>query len=177
MPQSLLRTAIVAFVLGGGALAHGQDLPAPDELITHPAEVALMDEGARGFVFRRFTSGQRLYVSDLDPPGRSNCYEGCASAWPPLVAPPGAKPLGQWTVISRRDGRLQWAFQGRPVYTLFHDSPSDPGGNGIDGVWRIIDYSAAPHERSAAASGARSAGDAATSASATVESLPPTPPR
>ena len=107
---------------------------------THPSEVAFVGEGAKGFVYRRFPGGERLYVSDRDRNGRSSCMEGCASAWPPVYAPADAAPVGEWTIVQRGDGRRQWALKGRPVYTRFHDSSEIATGDGIDGVWHLVGY-------------------------------------
>jgi predicted lipoprotein with Yx(FWY)xxD motif len=111
-----------------------------DANLPYPAEVALSEEGDHGFVFRRFPGSQRLYTYDLDRGGRSYCNAGCASARPPVVAPASAKAMGDWTVVRRDDGQLQWAYRGQPVYSLFHDAPKDPAGDGEGGVWHLLPY-------------------------------------
>lgn len=113
---------------------------AADPAPSHPAEVAFVGEGERGYVYRRFPTGERLYVSDNDTDGRSACTGGCASAWPPVYAPAGAKPVGEWTIVVRSDGARQWALRGKPVYTRFHDSPDIATGDGIGGVWHLVGY-------------------------------------
>jgi predicted lipoprotein with Yx(FWY)xxD motif len=114
------------------------------KLPSHPTEVALMDEGARGTVYRRFPSGERLYTSDRDPVGQSRCNVGCSSAWPPVPAPADAAPVGDWTIVGRSDGTRQWALKGKPVYTRFHDAPDQPTGDGLEGVWRLVPYTPVP---------------------------------
>jgi len=106
----------------------------------YPTEVALSEEGDKGYIFRRFPGGQRLYTYDTDHAGRSYCNEGCEGAHPPVIAPASAKAMGQWTVIRRYDDRLQWVYRGHPVYSLFHDAPNDPHGDGEGGVWHILPY-------------------------------------
>jgi predicted lipoprotein with Yx(FWY)xxD motif len=59
--------------------------------------------------------------------------KSCVDAWPPLLAPEDAKPVGQghneWTVIKRADNKLQWAYGGYPVYTSNLDKkPGDTLG-------------------------------------------------
>jgi predicted lipoprotein with Yx(FWY)xxD motif len=80
-----------------------------------------------------------LYVFAKDQPGVSNCNDMCAKNWPPLAAAAGAKPMGDWTVITRADGSKQWAYKGMPLYTWIKDSkPGDATGNGVgNGVWKI----------------------------------------
>ena len=111
-----------------------------DATLPYPAEVALSEVGDKGYVYVRFPGAQRLYTYDLDRAGRSFCNEGCESARPPILAPAGSKPLGDWTVIRRDNGLLQWAYRGSPVYSMFHDAPNAPRGDGEGGVWHILPY-------------------------------------
>jgi predicted lipoprotein with Yx(FWY)xxD motif len=53
----------------------------------------------------------------------SNCYNECAEAYPPLLAAPGAKPVGEWWLLTRVDGTKQWAYRGLPIYTYRADTP------------------------------------------------------
>lgn len=45
----------------------------------------------------------------------------CAQAFPPVYAAADAKPVGKWTILKRLDGKMQWAYQGRPLYTSVRD--------------------------------------------------------
>ena len=57
----------------------------------------------------------------------------CAATWPPLLAPDVAKPVGAWTVITRADGKKQWAYDQLPIYTSILDKT--PGvANGGSGT-------------------------------------------
>lgn len=51
------------------------------------------------------------------------CYNTCAKTYPPLLASDDAKPMGEWWIITRADGKKQWAFRGIPVYTYYADEP------------------------------------------------------
>ena len=105
----------------------------------HPGNVALIED-SEGFTYRLAATGFRLYVSDRDAPNKSNCIGGCASAWVPLeVSTADSKPVGDWTIFKRDDGKRQWAYRGRPVYTLFHDSAERPIGNGVEGKWHYLE--------------------------------------
>jgi predicted lipoprotein with Yx(FWY)xxD motif len=119
----------------GIAPAHAFDANLP-----YPSEVALSEEGDQGFVFRRFPGSQRLYTYDQDHADRSYCNGGCASARPPVIAPAAAHSMGEWTLIRRDDGQMQWAYRGHPVYSMFHDEPKHPSGDGEDGVWHLLPY-------------------------------------
>ena len=112
--------------------------------VGYPEEVALSQEGSKGWVYRRFPGGQRLYFYDLDKDGKSVCNKGCDGAWTPVFAPPNSVSKGLWTVIVRDDGSRQWAYKGRPVYTLYHDDPAAPAGDGREGVWHILPFTSQP---------------------------------
>jgi len=53
----------------------------------------------------------------------------CAQVWPPVYAADDAKPVGGFTIITRSDGKKQWAFNKRPIYTSILDKmPGDVMG-------------------------------------------------
>ena len=81
--------------------------------------------------------GMTLYTFDKDTEaGKSACSGPCFAAWPALVAPADAKPMGEWTVITRGDGTKQWAYKGKPLYTFVHDTkPGEMTGDGKGNVW------------------------------------------
>ena len=80
--------------------------------------------------------GMTLYTFDKDHPGMSACYDNCAKNWPPLMASSDAKPTGDFTVVTRKDGTMQWALKGMPLYTWVKDGkPGDVTGDGVGGVW------------------------------------------
>lgn len=129
----LLLLALGLFGSGGAQAA------AFDANLPYPTEVALSQE-KDGYVFRRFPGGQRLYTYDRDPFDRSACSGSCASARPPILAPANAKAMGEWSVIRRDDGAQQWAYRGKPVYSMFHDAPNKPVGDGEGGIWHLLPY-------------------------------------
>lgn len=127
-----ISVALLLIVCG----AHGK-MTAP-EMLEHPGQVALL-KTETGWRYVHFPTNLRLYTYDRDSENKSVCNEGCSSTWPPIIAPDGAEPIGHWTIFIRDDGRRQWAYKGRPVYILYHDSPNDPAGDGHDGVWRLLE--------------------------------------
>ena len=80
-----------------------------------------------------------LYTFAKDQPGVSNCYDNCAKNWPPLMAAADAKPMGDWTIVMRKDGGRQWAYKGMPLYTWIKDAkPGDATGEGMgQGAWKV----------------------------------------
>ncbi|HUV32926.1 MAG TPA: hypothetical protein VMW31_05080 [Devosiaceae bacterium] len=83
--------------------------------------------------------GMTLYIFDRDEPGMSNCYDNCAINWPPLLAADGATADGEYTLVSRTDGTMQWAYDGMPLYYWKNDAaPGDTTGDGVGDVWHVV---------------------------------------
>ncbi len=85
-------------------------------------------------------SGMTLYTYDRDPvgAGTSACNGPCATNWPPMYAPDGSRASGDWSIVRRDDGRLQWAYKGHPLYYWAKDArPGDTTGDGFNNAWRI----------------------------------------
>jgi predicted lipoprotein with Yx(FWY)xxD motif len=83
-------------------------------------------------------AGMTLYVSDKDAAGsgKSACNGECAMKWPPLTATTSDKASGDYTVITRDDGSLQWSYKGKPLYLWSKDQkPGDMSGDGVNNVW------------------------------------------
>ena len=52
--------------------------------------------------------------------------KSCEQLWPPALAGEGAQPVGKWSIIKRKDGRDQWAYDGFVLYTSAMDrKPGD----------------------------------------------------
>jgi len=85
--------------------------------------------------------GMTLYTFDKDKKGVSNCNGGCAKKWPPLIAAAKAKAYGEYSIIKRADGTMQWAYEGKPLYSWFKDKkPGDVTGDGVKGVWHLAKH-------------------------------------
>ena len=86
------------------------------------------------------TNGMTLYTFDKDAAGsgKSVCNGPCAVNWPPLFAADNDRPSGDWSIVTRDDGRKQWAFRGKPLYYWIKDQkPGDRTGDGVNNAWRI----------------------------------------
>jgi len=120
----MLRTTLLTVVLAAVAA------------VAQPA--LAQSVGADGVL--RDPAGRTLYVFDRDDPsGASRCYEGCAEVWPAFVAKIGAEVKGELTVHTRTDGRMQWGWNGKPLYTFAGDRvPGDAEGDGLGGVWHAV---------------------------------------
>lgn len=83
--------------------------------------------------------GMTVYTYDHDEAGKSNCFDQCAVNWPPAAATEADKPVGDLTIIKRPDGTLQWADEGKPLYTFIQDKkPGDANGDNVKGVWHVV---------------------------------------
>jgi predicted lipoprotein with Yx(FWY)xxD motif len=83
--------------------------------------------------------GMTVYTFDKDAGGKSMCNGDCAKNWPPMMAPAGAKAEGKWTVIKRDDGMMQYAYDGKPLYTFMKDEkPGEMKGDGMKDVWHVV---------------------------------------
>ena len=92
--------------------------------------------------------GITLYVFTNDTAGVSNCYDQCATSWPPLLVANGVTPTaasafkGTLGTIQRKDGTTQVTVNNMPVYYFAKDkNPGDANGQGIGKVWYVIDAS------------------------------------
>jgi predicted lipoprotein with Yx(FWY)xxD motif len=82
--------------------------------------------------------GMTLYTFDNDTKGKSNCNGQCATLWLPLIATTDAGDSGDFTLITRSDGRKQWAYKGKALYSWTKDTkPGDTSGDGVNNVWHI----------------------------------------
>lgn len=87
-------------------------------------------------------TGMTLYYFRADGAGRSNCYNECTQAWPPLLA--GQADTGGWAgpgtfgEVARDDGARQIAYNGRPLYYFMGDfRPGETGGQGVNSAWWV----------------------------------------
>lgn len=114
---ALVATTVFAFADGHGA--------APAATGKFNGEIYLMD-----------AQKMTLYTFDKDQKGTSNCYDGCAVKWPPLMGNAEMALEKGYSLIERKDGGLQVAYEDQPLYLWFKDQkPGDMTGDGVKGVW------------------------------------------
>jgi predicted lipoprotein with Yx(FWY)xxD motif len=106
-------------------------------------------------------SGMTLYHLISERNHKILCTGGCTTVWPPLLLPPGAKPLpgrgvtsARLGTIRRLGGRLQWTYGGFPLYRFSGDrKPGDARGEGNGGVWYAVGPSGRIVKKSTAGGG------------------------
>jgi predicted lipoprotein with Yx(FWY)xxD motif len=77
---------------------------------------------------QRITTSAAL--AGLFPPGlimpEVETRPSCTDMWPPALASDDDVPVGKWSIITRKDGRKQWAFDNAALYTSrFDTAPGD----------------------------------------------------
>ncbi|MGZ3498789.1 MAG: COG4315 family predicted lipoprotein [Vulcanimicrobiaceae bacterium] len=71
-------------------------------------------------------SGLALYTFDGDTtPNQSTCTGTCLAIWPSHVATSSETGTNNFTIFTRPDGSLQWAYKGKPLYTFASDTPAN----------------------------------------------------
>lgn len=84
-------------------------------------------------------NGMTVYVFDKDVGGTPTCYDACTATWPAYVAKSDAKKGEGWATFKRKDGAMQWTYDGKPLYFYAPDKKKgDKNGDGIGGVWHIV---------------------------------------
>jgi predicted lipoprotein with Yx(FWY)xxD motif len=129
-----LSAALILWFQSGAALEPS------DSSLSYPGAVALAQSDPGTWSYKSFPKLLPLYIFKGEPDGRSLCDRGCTAVWPIIQAEKNDKPVGLWTIVKREDGRLQWAYKNRPVYTYFEDRPNDAKGVGKNMDWYLDEH-------------------------------------
>lgn len=80
------------------------------------------------------------YENDQAGSGKSSCYGDCAANWPPLIVDANATSYWDYSIITRVDGKKQFAYKGKPLYYSALDKKPDEknGDQFANGAWRVI---------------------------------------
>jgi predicted lipoprotein with Yx(FWY)xxD motif len=101
----------------------------PDATMSIPAGIALRSHAvANGYVFSNANTGMIIYALPKAPQKED------AAQWLPVDAPGLAVPMGDFSLVTRReDGKRQWAYKDYLLYTFRGDySPTDMNGLAAD---------------------------------------------
>lgn len=140
MKNTLIYGALGLAILGGlyyfnGQKADDQTMLVADKMSPAPsAEVMMKVEGE----LKAGKNGMTLYVFDKDTSGVSNCYDQCATNWPPYVVEDDKMMVEGMDTIMRKDGTKQYVVDGKPLYYYVKDvKAGDVVGDGVNGVWHL----------------------------------------
>jgi predicted lipoprotein with Yx(FWY)xxD motif len=80
------------------------------------------------------------FAKDAAGSGKSACNGSCATNWPPLLVDGGPVVSGDYSIVTRDDGKKQLAYKGMPLYFWTKDGkPGDKTGDGfLNGAWRTV---------------------------------------
>jgi predicted lipoprotein with Yx(FWY)xxD motif len=145
---SLVRTCVLALSLAAlGAARASADTPMSQEPSPAGVGVSMTLEGpvftdGKGMSLyygrgRQCTNDHQVSVvarSGGDPlwkePLTLSLPLSCVQKTPPFLAPAGARPAGDWSLVERTDGTRQWAYKGKPLHTSIKDrAPGDLNGS------------------------------------------------
>jgi len=144
--------AVAALTISGLTSAGTSAPQVSAEPASQPALEVMTDDGPLLVT----PEGKTLYMNnaDFNTPGKSNCsnvpittwqdtqgdfgklsvlhpeaQKACTDKWPPYLAPANAQPVGDFTIIERREGGRQWAWMERPLHFSIRDTkPGDRFG-------------------------------------------------
>jgi predicted lipoprotein with Yx(FWY)xxD motif len=80
------------------------------------------------------------FAKDTAGSGKSVCNGPCAANWPPLLVDGSQAVSGDYSIVTREDGKKQLAYKGMPLYFWVKDTkPGDKTGDGfLNGAWHIV---------------------------------------
>ena len=132
--------------IGGNTRRYGGDSPAYRVPIGPPTQLP------PGFAVRSTTVGRMLttdknesiYEFQGDTATTTTCMEACLTNWRPVFAPALARAQGEWDLLERTPGVLQWVFRGKPLYIHILDTGSwSQQGSDVEG-WKNVFTQQAP---------------------------------
>ena len=91
-------------------------------------------------------AGMTLYGFVPDEPGTPTCYDGCAEAWPPVLAEDAAAvtagaglDAAKLSTVDRTDGGKQLKYGTWTLYYFANDAAAgETKGQGLNDVWYVI---------------------------------------
>jgi predicted lipoprotein with Yx(FWY)xxD motif len=117
--------------------------PTPAPATVKEAALKIAEDATLG-KFLADDQGRTLYLFTKDTQNTSNCYDQCASNWPPLLS--AGQPKGMDGInasllgtTQRKDGTLQVTYNGFPLYYFAADQkPGDVKGQSVNNVWYVV---------------------------------------
>ncbi len=127
---------------GSGGVAAPSPTPSATPAPTKAPTVKTADT-TLGKVLAAAGNGMTLYIFKRDTAGVSNCYDACATTWPPFVvtsdpvAPSDVK--GKLSTAARKDGAKQVTIDDQPLYFYNKDTkPGDVIGENVGTIWFTV---------------------------------------
>jgi predicted lipoprotein with Yx(FWY)xxD motif len=140
---SLAFVATVVMAACGGAASAPSPSPTAKPTATPEPTVAVAENATLGKILIAATNKMTLYTYTKDTADTSNCYDACATAWPPFTitgAPVAAAGMGgKLATAARKDGSMQLTHNSKPLYFYNKDLKSgDTLGQNVGTVWFVV---------------------------------------
>jgi predicted lipoprotein with Yx(FWY)xxD motif len=91
-------------------------------------------------------AGQAIYLFAKEKSDKSECYGGCAAAWPPVLSkgePQAASGIDKSLLgtTKREDGKAQVTYRGHPLYYYAHEGRNEVRCHNVQefgGLWLAL---------------------------------------
>jgi predicted lipoprotein with Yx(FWY)xxD motif len=92
------------------------------------------------------STGQAIYLFDVETTSKPRCYDACAEAWPPVLTT-GKPVAGQGVdnsllaTTERSDGTVQVTYNGHPLYFYAHEGKREVKCHDVflnGGNWYVV---------------------------------------
>jgi predicted lipoprotein with Yx(FWY)xxD motif len=122
--------------------------PSSNAGVTFPpvgTTVLIVQHSNLGWVMAK-ADGHVVYTYGKDTKnGPPTCTGSCASVWAPVTGMPKAGPVdnfpGSFGLVTGAGGVKQITYDGYPLYTLIGAPVLSTKGNGVGGVWHVVQLS------------------------------------
>ena len=131
----------------GAAAETKEDTATKDDAPAPAAKGTTITLGDSEFGTMLFDSRkQAIYIFQRDRDEQTVCYGECAEAWPPVITkgvPKAGDGVRQSLLgsITRRDGKRQVTYAGKPLYFYAHERPGEVRCHNVDlngGLWWVV---------------------------------------
>jgi predicted lipoprotein with Yx(FWY)xxD motif len=125
--------------------------PSPTPQTTQPGTRIVASDSEFGQMLFDST-GQAIYLLDIETTSKPRCYAACAGAWPPVLTK-GKPVAGQGVESSllattaRTDGTIQVTYNDHPLYFYAHEGKREVKCHDIflnGGNWYVVQPGGAP---------------------------------
>lgn len=98
------------------------------------------------------STGQAIYLFDIETTPRPKCYDACAEAWPPVLTtgePVAGKGVAgaRLATTERTDGTIQVTYNDHPLYFYAHEGKREVKCHDIflnGGNWYVVQPGGSP---------------------------------
>lgn len=141
---AIVLTAVVMTVMMVLAFAQAQDTSTATSQPVKEIKTATIDTVGD---YLTDANGRAFYLFLADTSQMSNCADGCATNWPPVLVsdandlPKIDEGMDQSLLgtVQREDGTLQLTYNGWPLYYYSGDADSgDVTGQGLNDKWYLV---------------------------------------